>query len=1128
MSDIKYAYPLILNKVASPHYATPTLRRARLIDWLNDAANCRAAVVAADAGYGKTTLLWQWEREVPFPCHWYKLDRNDRDWTFHISYLIETISKHHEGFGRRAHSILQQMGGPGSSRPGVAAHLLAEMHERLTEPCTFIIDDWQCVNAVTEVRGLWNQILRDAPPTCRFVFASRVKPRLQFARFKTHAGYAELGTDALRFTEGEIDELFRDIYNDPLDATEMAEVERRTEGWPVSLQLVEVSLRERPTREERRQFIHSIPDTNQGDLFDFLAEEVLEQQPDATRNFLLTTSILQEITPEVAERLAGVHDGRKELNDLEQRGLFTNRLDELRYRYHNLFREFLERRLVAERTDAEVTGLHIHAASYFETSEQWPEAIHHYLRAGLQRQAARLLAKYGEDVVAEGRLGLVDEWLQQLPARSIRENARLSLLWGETCGIRGAWDEALEALGRARGYFARKGDRRLEALACLKLSSVHSNYGDIHSAIQVAEAGVALVPDDDAATRLRLEGNLAITRTWLTQPMQVVVRECQRIALEAASRNLEHFAAVAHHNVGGLLLRMGCINEAIANLEIAAKFWSGPPTSPFADNSGLVAALVAAGHLDRAALAADEGVRRTRPWPRPNADALLGMAIVHLAEGRFDRATSVIEQAIAEPEILGVLHGLAHSRLVEALYLAEAGPDRIARAAHDLSSRRTDPRYTSEIAPARSIALHLAGSCSGECLGTANELVRAEEQGARALASSGRLKLGALALEHGGPRNTRLAWDALDRVLAEGLHGLKWWIRRYAPYVRTALRRPGGVQLICQVADSDPEGWRTALVDAVDHARPTDRRLILDAIAKHANRETLESLKSKPGRDVADVRRRLQHHQAARLFLRTFGGVRLHRGSWSGPELKIDKRRIRTLLAVLAAHAHTSLTRDMATDLLWPEADADSAINSLNQTVFQLRRYIDPSYRGGESPEYIISTSEEVGLNTDLVLTDIEEVRRLPQRLVAADWEQRQGAARRAISLVRGEFLADLRYESWTATRQIAVHNDVRERLLPIALAAVTGYDVDVSTQAAAALVSLDPFDEQATLALAECLMRSGRRVAARDVLVDFARRMQEELDEDPSTQLSALGRTLGMAPVNSSLTQEQISPVKG
>ena len=219
---------------------TPTLRRARLLEWLHGNATCRAVVIAADAGYGKTTLLWQWEREAQFPCYWYKLDRNDRDWSLHISYLIEAISQRHAGFGRRAHSMLQQLGGPGSSRPGVAAYVLAEMYERLTEPCTFIIDDWQFVASVTEVRGLWNQILRDAPPTCRFVFLSRAKPQLQFARFKTHGGYAEMRTDALRFTDREIDELFRDIYNDPLDPTELTELERRTEGWAASLQLVEV------------------------------------------------------------------------------------------------------------------------------------------------------------------------------------------------------------------------------------------------------------------------------------------------------------------------------------------------------------------------------------------------------------------------------------------------------------------------------------------------------------------------------------------------------------------------------------------------------------------------------------------------------------------------------------------------------------------------------------------------------------------------------------------------------------------------------------------------------------------------------------------------------------------------
>ena len=178
MSEIQHAYPLILNKVASPHYATPLLRRARLITWMNEASNCRAVVLAADAGYGKTTLLWQWEREVSVPVLLVQArpDRPGLDVPHQLPDRGDQPSATRASEDGRTRCSSRWGEVPGSSRPGVAAYLLAEMHQRLTEPCTFIIDDWQYVNAVTEVRGLWNQILRDAPPTCRFVFASRVKP----------------------------------------------------------------------------------------------------------------------------------------------------------------------------------------------------------------------------------------------------------------------------------------------------------------------------------------------------------------------------------------------------------------------------------------------------------------------------------------------------------------------------------------------------------------------------------------------------------------------------------------------------------------------------------------------------------------------------------------------------------------------------------------------------------------------------------------------------------------------------------------------------------------------------------------------------------------------------------------
>lgn len=1110
MSDIKYAYPLILNKVASPQYATPVLRRARLLDWLNEAQNCRAVVIAADAGYGKTTLLWQWEREVTFPCYWYKLDRTDRDWTFHISYLIEAISKHHRGFGRRAHSMLQQMGGPGSSRPGVTAYLLAEMHERLTDPCTFIIDDWHAVSAATEVRGLWNQILRDAPATCRFVFASRARPRLQFARFKTHGGYAELQTDALRFTQSEIAELFRDVYNDPLDPAEVTELEQRTEGWAASLQLVEVSLRERPTPEERGRFIRSITAGSDSDLFSFLAEEVLDQQPDETRNFLLSTSILQQITPEVAERLTGVQDGRRALVELEHRGLFTNRLDDIRFRYHNLFREFLERRLTSERSEAEVVGLHIHAASYFETTEQWPEAIHHYLRAGLHRQAARLMARYGEDVAREGRLGLVDDWADQLPVESVRGNARLSLLFGEAFGMKGDFNGALQALERARDYFARKGDRRFEALSHMKLSSLYSNYGDVERAIAASTEGLALVPEDDIATRLRLQGNLTITELWLTQPMDLVAMECRRIANESAEHGFEHLSAIAWHNLGAVQWRMGRYTDAIASLERAAQFWTGSPTNPFADNAELVHTLVCAGRLDRARIVAAESLEKTRPWRRPHAEALYGQAAILIADGRFQEAVDALRTATRDPSLFGSTLGTALSRLIEALYLSGAPTAEIASVAQTIGSTPPDPRFTSEWVAAQAVATHATTACVGECLYLFDGLRLAEARGANGVVTIGRSVEGWLLLSHDKSISAvRRAWtlaaDAVDSGLA---NRVRWWLRLYVPFAPSALKVKGGIDLLIKLADADPDGWRRAIIQALQRTKAGQRDALLRAAARHANQDTLTALKSIAGRDIAETRRYLQQSRASRIFLRTFGGVSLHKGDWFGPTLPIDKKRVRLLLGVLAARAHTTLTRDMAVEALWPDADADAGINSLNQTVFQLRRFIDPGYRGGESPEYVISTADQVALNPDLVLTDLGEVRRLERRLAASDWHKRQAAAKRAIGLVRGEFLADLRYEEWTAVQQLAIHAEVREHLLPIAMSAGNGYEPEVSAMAASALTALDPYDEAAVLALADSLARTGRRVAARDLIVGFAQRLRAEIDEElPEAVARAVGK---------------------
>ena len=466
---------------------------------------------------------------------------------------------------------------------------------------------------------------------------------------------------------------------------------------------------------------------------------------------------------------------------------------------------------------------------------------------------------------------------------------------------------------------------------------------------------------------------------------------------------------------------------------------------------------------------------------------------------------------MANPTVLGVgIGGLMESALCEALYLAGADSERIREVARHLEGHPTDPRYASHSIAARALAIHATSSCTGRCTAFANELLEAVGNGGAGTRLMAEVKIGALHLVHGRRRQRGAAWRGAEEALRTGLAlRLRPWLRLYAIHGETALSESGGASILCQLAEADPDGWRHTLVRAVSAAVGPDRVLLLATLAKVADKDTIRAMRQVSGKDVTEARRSLQNSTAARLYLRTFGGVSLHRGDWTGPALPIEKRRVRMLLAVLAARSQSTLTRDLAIDIMWPEAERDAGINNLNQTVFQLRRYIDPDYRGGDSPEYVVSSSEQISLNRLLVRTDLDEIRRLPQRLLGADWAQRNAAAIRVVELVRGEFLADLRYEEWAALQQLAVHSEVRTRLLPIATQ-LDAFDLDASLLAASALIGLDPYDEAAVLALAECLTRSGRRVAARDLVVEFAARIQIEMDEGPSTAVTTAAERLG------------------
>jgi LuxR family maltose regulon positive regulatory protein len=186
-----------------------------------------------------------------------------------------------------------------------------------------------------------------------------------------------------------------------LSAEDVAALETRTEGWIAGLQLAAISLQ---GHQDAPGFIKSFTGSHHF-VLDYLAEEVLQQQPESVQAFLLHTSILDRMCGPLCEAVLHTPSGsgQETLEYLEHANLFIVPLDNERrwYRYHHLFADLLRQRLhqsfASSSGDAEsrVNELHIRASQWYEDNGLEIEAFQHAVAAHDVERAERLIEGKG-------------------------------------------------------------------------------------------------------------------------------------------------------------------------------------------------------------------------------------------------------------------------------------------------------------------------------------------------------------------------------------------------------------------------------------------------------------------------------------------------------------------------------------------------------------------------------------------------------------------------------------------------------------------------------------------------------------------------------------------------------------
>jgi LuxR family maltose regulon positive regulatory protein len=435
-------YPIQPSKVQRPTLRDDTLSRNRLLDWLSTKIHDRVILVLADAGYGKTTLLADFSQRTRLRTLWYRLDEDDRDWIAFLNYLVAAGRELDPGFAPTTSSMLEDMSVGEPARDAVIDVFLRELPSIADHGAVLILDDFHLVDESPDVRLIARELVARAPERLTIVFASRRPPTIPLARLRVSGEVAELGTDDLRFDMDETRRLFSETYGRALEPDVLADVAARTEGWAASLQLVQAALRDRSPAEIRR-FVRGLSGADQ-ELYDYLAEEVVGDLPEDLQQFLMRTSILQTVTPELARVVADVDSGSvsRLTASAERLTLLTRPTRPSRgpQRYHPLVREFLEARLRVTVGEDAVAALHRRAGEAISPTD-WRAAAHHFREAGDLDSVATTVAAAIPEIMGSGQYAVAAGLVDQVPIEL--KSAGLSLIRSRIAMQRGDQESAI-------------------------------------------------------------------------------------------------------------------------------------------------------------------------------------------------------------------------------------------------------------------------------------------------------------------------------------------------------------------------------------------------------------------------------------------------------------------------------------------------------------------------------------------------------------------------------------------------------------------------------------------------------------------------------------------------------------
>ncbi|HEX3043410.1 MAG TPA: BTAD domain-containing putative transcriptional regulator [Bacillota bacterium] len=1098
---------VLLAKLIPPRTGKEIIDRPRLLNSLIGYEERKLTLLTAPAGYGKTVLMLQLSNQAKRALVWYQLDSYDNDPAVFLQYLIAGIRHQIPSFGIQAQQLIEEGGFENRLRLVVTA-IVNGLSQQANLPLLLVFDDYQVISEPLLQRFM-QDFLEHLPANVHVMIASRALPSLNISRLKTQDEVLNIGIEELRFTDDETMAFLTKKTLQPSSQTQQF-LKQKINGWPAALKLAADAV--------TNTGLPSQISSGTAEIYKYLANEVLEQQPEEIRVFLLSTAILETITPEMCNLLLERSDSGEVLDYLDRQQLFLIPLAGLEkaYRYHQLFRDFLIERLGVRR----IQFLRKAGAIALQ-KENLDQAIEYYILAGIDQELLPLLEKASKEALRHGRWQTVERWLGMLSEDQISADQWLSFFMAEIKIYQAKLDEAEVWVHKSLTGFTARQNLIGVAECQFQQAKILNGYGRHQDSLNILEKAYPVLQKSEPSLRfdLPLEMSLALSRNGRFQEAEEISTQSLKVAEE---QNDFRIISLLLEGLGHTYYWRGEHSKALQCYQKGIRV-SPDRTLPSYTIQDFVASIYQEwGELDAAYEYAHRNVTVKENLGMiaalPSAYYQLGGIYVDL--GELKKAEECYRKGINLAENGGERHILSLNKAYLARCLSHQG--RLAEALAIAEQVLTEAETQSEVFLAACRVICAPTFLQNGAIPKARTMLLEalpplEKWNFAIPLSYGYATLAVLHFKTGNLREAHeLSRKLLDLAARKNFVRMFLAITEYQIIIRFGIENDIEVSFLQRILVRLGKRALSLLNSLAGHPDPAVRRRVIAPLNDIGIEKTISILKTL-GADTDSAVRQLAGEALQRfdpvtselqirtisntLAINTLGPLQISILGAENTSINWRTSKTRDLLAFLVHHAGP-VSKEEILEELWPDHNLEKAQGLFHTCLYYLRQILDKV----GCPDLIIYQNKQYELTTKLFTSDRSEF----QELIAAGFndetplEKAPDFLERAVTLYRGEYLQELDY-IWLLPNREYLKNLYCEARLRLARYYLNKNDHNRAIGHLELLAAMDPLSEEIHRLLMTAYGKLGDRLAVIRQYQKLKSSLLEDLGLEPAPEITKL-----------------------